>query len=159
MPVAITLSGFQIVLIAVFAVAAVGIVVVLLTDDRDPTTVIAWLLVVTLLPIVGVVFYFFIGRNYRRETPLRQRILGEVEAEAAHVLSSVYESCGQFTAKAEASLSGTSARKLAAMGRRAGGTPDHAGDERRAVHGGTGQVRRHFSTICEAPATTSTSCT
>ena len=123
MPVAITLSGFQIVLIAVFAVAAAGIVVVLLTDDRDPTTVIAWLLVVTLLPIVGVVFYFFIGRNYRRETPLRQKILGDVEAEAAHVLSSVYESCGQFTAKAEASLSGTSARKLAAMGRRAGGTP------------------------------------
>ena len=123
MPAAITLSGFQIVLFAVFAVAAAGIVVVLLTDDRDPTTVIAWLLVVTLVPFVGVVLYFFIGRNYRRETPLRQRILGEVEAEAAHVLSSVYESCWQFTAKAEASLSGTSARKLAAMGRRAGGTP------------------------------------
>jgi cardiolipin synthase len=123
MPVAIVLSGFQIVLVAVFAVAAVGIVVALLTDDRDPTTVIAWLLVVILLPFVGVVLYFFIGRNYRRETPLRQRILGEVEAEAAHDLSPVYESCGQFTAKAEASLSGTSARKLAALGRRAGGTP------------------------------------
>ena len=123
MPVAIALSGFQVVLIAVFAVAAVGIVVALLTDDRDPTTVIAWLLVVTLLPFVGVVLYFFIGRNYRRETPLRQRILGEVEAEAAHDLSPVYESCGQFTAEAEASLSDTSARKLAALGRRAGGTP------------------------------------
>jgi cardiolipin synthase len=123
MPVAIALSGFQVVLIAVFAVAAVGIVVALLTDDRDPTTVIAWLLVVTLLPFVGVVLYFFIGRNFRRETPLRQRIMGEVEAEAAHVLSPVYESCSQFTAEAEASLSGTSARKLAALGRRAGGTP------------------------------------
>ena len=123
MPVAIALSGFQVVLIAVFAVAAVGIVVALLTDDRDPTTVIAWLLVVTLVPFVGVVLYFFIGRNYRRETPLRQRILGEVEAEAAHDLSPVYESCGQFTAEAEASLSGTSAHKLAALGRRAGGTP------------------------------------
>ena len=60
----------------------------------------------TLLPFVGVILYFFIGRNYRRETPLRQRILGEIEAEAAHVLSPVYESYGQFTAEAEASLVG-----------------------------------------------------
>ena len=123
MPVAIALSGFQIALVAVFAVAAFGIVVALLTDDRDPTTVIAWLLVVTLLPFVGVILYFFIGRNYRRETPLRQRVLGEIEAEAAHVLSPVYESCGQFTSEAEAALEDTSTRKLAAMGRRAGGTP------------------------------------
>jgi len=123
MPVAIVLSGFQIALVAVFAVAAFGIVVALVTDDRDPTTVIAWLLVVILLPFVGVVLYFFIGRNYRRQTPLRQRILGEVEAGAAHLLSPVYESCRQFTAEAEASVADTSARKLAAMGRRAGGTP------------------------------------
>ena len=59
-----------------FAVAVVGIVVALLTDDRDPTTVIAWLLVVTLLPFIGVILYFFIGRNYRRETPLRRRVYG-----------------------------------------------------------------------------------
>ena len=123
MPVAIALTGFQIALIAVFAVAAAGIVVVLLSDDRDPTTVIAWLLVVTLLPFVGVVLYFFIGRNYRRESPLRQRIMGDVEAEAAHTLLPIYESCDEFTAQAEAALSGTSARKLAAMGRRAGGSP------------------------------------
>ena len=106
-----------------FAAAAVGIVVALLTDDRDPTTVIAWLLVVTLLPFVGVILYFFIGRNYRRETPLRQRILGEVEAEAAHVLSPIYETCAEFTTEAEAALEGTSARKLATMGARTGGTP------------------------------------
>jgi cardiolipin synthase len=111
------------VVIAVFAIAAVGIVVALLTDDRDPTTVIAWLLVVTLLPFVGVILYFFIGRNYRRETPLRQRILGEVEAEAAHVLAPIYETCGEFTTEAEAALEGTSSRKLATMGGRTGGTP------------------------------------
>ena len=159
MPVAIALSGFQIALVAVFAVAAFGIVVALLTDDRDPTTVIAWLLVVTLLPFVGVVLYFFIGRNYRRETPLRQRILGEIEAEAAHVLSPVYESCGQFTAEAEAALEGTSARKLAAMGRRAGGTPIMpATSVELFTTGGEkfdAPARRHAS----APGTTSTSCT
>jgi cardiolipin synthase len=123
MQTAVTLTGFQITVAAVFAVAAFGIVVALLTDDRDPTTVIAWLLVVTLLPFVGVILYFFIGRNYRRETPHRRRVYGEIEAEAAHVLAPVYETCGGFTTEAESSLAGTSARKLAAMAARTGGTP------------------------------------
>ncbi len=81
------------------------------------------MLVVTLVPFVGVILYFFIGRNYRRETPLRRRVYGEIEAEAAHVLSPVYETYGAFTTEATASLAGTSARKLAAMSERAGGTP------------------------------------
>jgi cardiolipin synthase len=124
MVIAVILTSFlQGAAIAVFAVAVVGIVVALLTDDRDPTTVVAWLLVVTLLPFVGVILYFFIGRNYRRETPLRRRVYGEIETEAAHVLSPVYETCGEFTTRAEASLHGTSAGKLAAMGARTGGTP------------------------------------
>ena len=121
---AVTLTGFlQGAVLAVFAVAVVGVVVALLSDDRDPTTVIAWLLVVILLPFVGVVLYFFIGRNYRRETPLRRRVLGEVEAEAAHVLTPIYAAHNGFTAAAKASLAGTSARKLAVMSGRAGGTP------------------------------------
>ena len=119
---AVTLTGLQIAVAAVFALAAVGIVVALLTDDRDPTTVIAWLLVVALLPFVGVVLYFFIGRNYRRETPLRRRTYGETEAEAAHVLAPIYETCGEFTAEGRAALTDT-AVKLAAMSERAGGTP------------------------------------
>ena len=121
---AVTLTGFlEGAVAAVFAVAVVGIVVALLSDDRDPTTVIAWLLVVILVPFVGVILYFFIGRNYRRETPLRRRVLGEIEAEAAHVLTPIYAAYGGFTAAAKASLAGTSARKLAAMSERAGGTP------------------------------------
>ena len=122
--IAVTLTSFLLgAVIAVCLVAIAGIVVALLTDDRDPTTVIAWLLVVTLVPFIGLILYFFIGRNYRRETPLRRRVYGEIEAEAAHVLSPIYETYDAFTAEATASLAGTSARKLAAMSERAGGTP------------------------------------
>ena len=123
METAVTLTGFQIAVAAMFAIAAFGIVVALLSDDRDPTTVIAWLLVVTLVPFIGVILYFFIGRNYRRETPLRRRVYGEIEADAAHVISPIYETCGGFTAEGKAALADTSAVKLAAMSERAGGTP------------------------------------
>ena len=159
MPVAIALSGFQIALVAVFAVAAFGIVVALLTDDRDPTTVIAWLLVVTLLPFVGVVLYFFIGRNYRRETPLRQRVLGEIEAEAAHVLSPVYESCGQFTSRGRGFALGHLGPQARGHGQARGG---HARSCRRRASSCSrpeGRSSTRFSTTCGAPGTTSTSCT
>ena len=55
--------------------ALAGVVVVLATDDRDPSTVLAWLFVVLLLPVLGLVAYFFIGRNFRRDSPRRTRIL------------------------------------------------------------------------------------
>ena len=53
--------------------AIAGVVVVLATDDRDPSTVLAWLFVVLLLPILGLVAYFFVGRNFRRDSPRRRR--------------------------------------------------------------------------------------
>lgn len=46
----------------------VGVVVTLVVDDRDPSIVLAWLLLILLLPVFGVVLYFFVGRNYRRAT-------------------------------------------------------------------------------------------
>ena len=125
----------------VFAVAVVGIVVALLTDDRDPTTVIAWLLVITLLPLLGVVLYFFIGRNYRRDTPARRRVRGEIDVEAAmSVMPQVTQTCSEFTAGTMAALADTSAAKLAVMGARAEGTPVLPADERRALHPRRGHV-------------------
>jgi hypothetical protein len=46
--------------------AVVGVAVTLVVDDRDPSIVLAWLLMILLVPVLGVVSYFFVGRNYRR---------------------------------------------------------------------------------------------
>jgi cardiolipin synthase len=54
------------VLTALAVVAVVGVAVTLVVDDRDPSIVLAWLLMILLVPVIGVVSYFFVGRNYRR---------------------------------------------------------------------------------------------
>lgn len=56
------------VLVIVLACAVVGVVVTLVVDDRDPSIVLAWLLLIILVPVLGVLAYFFVGRNYRRAT-------------------------------------------------------------------------------------------
>ena len=64
----------------ILLLAIAGVVIVLATDDRDPSTVLAWLFVVLLLPVLGLIAYFFIGatsaathrgdaRSWRRWTP------------------------------------------------------------------------------------------
>ena len=57
----------------ILLVAIVGVVIVLATDDRDPSIVLAWLFVVLLLPVLGLVAYFFIGRNFRHGESRRSR--------------------------------------------------------------------------------------
>ncbi len=42
------------------------IILVIILENRDPVKTIAWLLVLILLPFIGVVLYFFFGRNFRK---------------------------------------------------------------------------------------------
>ena len=67
----------------ILLLAIAGVVIVLATDDRDPSTVLAWLFVVLLLPILGLIAYFFIGRNFRRDSPRRRKIMAQMDAVAA----------------------------------------------------------------------------
>lgn len=44
----------------------VAVTVVVLTDDREPTETLAWLLVLLAFPVVGLAFYVLFGRNWRK---------------------------------------------------------------------------------------------
>ncbi len=42
-------------------------VIFILLENRSPVKTISWILFVVFFPIVGVLFYFFLGRNYRKQ--------------------------------------------------------------------------------------------
>lgn len=54
------------VLIIFFYIYLVVTIIILLLDNREPSSTLAWVLVFILLPVIGVIFYIFIGRNWRR---------------------------------------------------------------------------------------------
>ena len=101
--------------------ALAGVVVVLATDDRDPSTVLAWLFVVLLLPVLGLVAYFFIGRNFRRDSPRRTRILRRLEDVAEKSLVPVTAANTAFSEAAIADLVGTAGERIESTGRTEGG--------------------------------------
>ncbi len=51
----------------VFTVTALGMVLVVVLDNRDPVKTTSWLLILLFLPFVGIVLYLFFGRNFRNE--------------------------------------------------------------------------------------------
>ena len=108
--------------IAILLLVAVGsVILVLATDDRDPSTVLAWFFVVLLFPVLGLIAYFFIGRNYRRDSPRRRRIMAQMEAVADESLSPVAAANTEFTEAAVDDLAGTPGGRLQAIGHTEGG--------------------------------------
>jgi cardiolipin synthase len=62
-------------LAGILSLTAVGHV---LMDNRQPAKTMAWVLVIMLVPVVGIVLYLFFGINHRRKRIISQRQLDEL---------------------------------------------------------------------------------
>ena len=102
-------------------VAVASVILILATDDRDPSTVLAWFFIVLLFPGLGLIAYFFIGRNYRRDSPRRRRIMAQMDAVADESLGPVAAANTEFTEAAVADLAGTPGAHIQAVGFTEGG--------------------------------------
>lgn len=76
--------------VAAFALGAywVAVAITVITDDREPTNSLAWLLVLIAFPLVGLVFYYFFGRNWRKRLA-KDPWVAEVTERAAPVMERV----------------------------------------------------------------------
>jgi cardiolipin synthase len=138
------------VLIAALLAAVVGVLVALVTDDRDPTAILAWLLVIALVPVLGIVLYFFIGRDYRRDTPERDRRRAEAAQIADAALGPTREANAGYSAAVEAGLAGTPAGKLVVMGRHVTGFPVLPADSVEVYHRGADKFARLLDDLAGA---------
>ena len=59
-------------IIALYIIITMGVMVRVLMDHRQPAKTMAWLLVLTFVPVVGIVFYFFFGQNTRKDGQAHQ---------------------------------------------------------------------------------------
>src|SRR3954454_5104202 len=112
------LSGAATLLVAL---AVVVVVFALATDDREPSIVLAWLFVIVLVPVVGVVAYFFVGRNHRRETKRRAEVRRTTMAAAEHSLWPTVEAQASFSDAATKERIGTPAERVQVLGKLEGG--------------------------------------
>jgi cardiolipin synthase len=81
--VALIAVGFQIYLI-------VTIIVVLL-DNREPSSTLAWILVFIFIPVFGFILYVFFGRNWRHASKVDRIHHQFIESQLVHILKDIID--------------------------------------------------------------------
>ena len=72
------------IILTLYVLAVVGSMIAVLTDNRQPAKTMAWLLVLTFLPLLGIVLYFFFGRNTRRERYISEQSMDDLTKHAMY---------------------------------------------------------------------------
>ena len=57
----------------IYTITIVGIILVVITDNRNPLKTLPWIVVLVLAPGVGLVFYFFFGQNLSKQRIISRR--------------------------------------------------------------------------------------
>ena len=65
-------------IVALYIIVVAASVVAVLMDNRQPSKTVAWVLVLTFLPVAGIVLYFFFGKNTRRNRLISQRSVNQI---------------------------------------------------------------------------------
>lgn len=73
----ISMADIKNVAMALYFVVILTTVIVIVHDLRDPVKALSWILVVTMLPVAGLVFYMVFGRNYRKEKIFNRKELDD----------------------------------------------------------------------------------
>ncbi len=95
----------------VIIVYVIVVVVILIYEDRDPSTTLAWLLVLLFLPVVGIPLYFFFGRVWPWKRH-RARVDALNAQEAHQVLPAVYAAHQLWSNERRACYDGTDVAKI-----------------------------------------------
>ena len=64
--------------LAAYGLLIVGTMVTILMDNRQPAKAMAWILVLSFMPVVGIILYFFFGQNTRKERMISQQSLDQL---------------------------------------------------------------------------------
>ncbi|MEN9918104.1 MAG: cardiolipin synthase [Bacteroidota bacterium] len=69
-----TANNFLLVFQLLYVLTAMGVVIVVISENRNPLKTISWVLVLLLLPLVGLIFYYFFGEDHRKKRLISRKM-------------------------------------------------------------------------------------
>lgn len=60
-------------------IMAVFVMVYVVLDNRNPIRTLAWIMVLLFIPFLGLLLYFFFGRNTRKQKYINRRSLSQIQ--------------------------------------------------------------------------------
>ncbi len=70
-----------------YALTIVSIIGIVISENRNPVKSLAWVTVLLLLPMLGIVLYLFFGRNIRNQRKLSRRYRRRLKKERPAAVS------------------------------------------------------------------------
>lgn len=67
-------AGIRITIQILYLITAIGIVFVVISENRNPIKTISWILLLLFLPVLGIIFYYFFGQNNRKHRMLSRKM-------------------------------------------------------------------------------------
>lgn len=72
-------------LIIIYMITILSTVIVVISENRNPVKTIAWVVVLLLLPVVGIVFYFYFGQDYTKYRMISRKSLKKLRGQEESV--------------------------------------------------------------------------
>ena len=119
----------------------------------------AWLFVIMLVPVIGMIAYFFIGRNYRRASQRRVEVLARWTRLAERSLGPTLAANAGFSDAVVGEHGGHTRRRVEGTGRREDGIVPLPSDTVEIYTAGSQKFPRLLEEMATAREATSTSCT
>ncbi len=64
----------------VYLITAVGVIIVIISENRNPIKTITWIMVLIFLPIIGLIIYAFFGQDYtKRRRTISKRMYSKIK--------------------------------------------------------------------------------
>src|SRR5690606_16573337 len=63
--------------VVLYIIVSIGVVITILMENRNPSKSLAYILVLLFLPVVGLIVYYFFGRDLRKEKIFKKKVFKE----------------------------------------------------------------------------------
>lgn len=63
----------------VYLITALGVILVIISENRNPIKTISWIMVLVFLPIIGLILYVFFGQEYTRRRSISKRYYNKIK--------------------------------------------------------------------------------
>ncbi|NDV69738.1 cardiolipin synthase [Dysgonomonas sp. 25] len=65
-----------------YVITAIGVIVVIITQNRNPVKTVSWILILVFLPLVGLIIYYFFGEDGRKKRLISHRMFRKLSKKA-----------------------------------------------------------------------------
>ncbi|MDO5571028.1 MAG: cardiolipin synthase [Bacteroidales bacterium] len=65
--------------LSVYMITILGTVIIVISENRNPVKSIAWVVVLIFLPVIGLIFYIFLGQDFRRHRMISKKSLKKIQ--------------------------------------------------------------------------------